>query len=99
MGLPGAWTVLLLRAVVQHPAGCALPSPWHGKIAVAFAASKPLGTRNGHSFRGGTPRPTRSRDYASPDTLPRPSQVSLPAGRARPFAGRVSHPQDNEPNL
>ena len=27
VGLPGAWTVLLLRAVVVHPAGCGSPSP------------------------------------------------------------------------
>ncbi len=26
--LPGAWIVLLLRAVVVHPAGYVLPWPW-----------------------------------------------------------------------
>lgn len=41
----------------------------------------------------------RSRDYASPDPLPGPAQASLPAGRARPFAGRVSHPLDGLPNF
>ena len=45
------------------------------------------------------PRPTRARDYASPEASPPPSQVSLPAGRARPFAGRGSHPLDDIPNF
>ena len=32
-------------------------------------------------------RPTRSRTYASPSTLPSPAQDSLPAGRAHPWPG------------
>src|SRR5271170_7202169 len=68
VGLPGAWTVLLLRAVVVHPAGCGLPSPCCGETAVAFRASKPLGTRNELVFVAAFPRPTRSRDYVSPAT-------------------------------
>ena len=55
MGLPGAWTVLLLRAVVIHPAGCCLPSPEHGETAIAFAKPKSLGTQNEYSFRGYLP--------------------------------------------
>jgi len=43
--LPGAWTVLLLRAVVAHSAGCSLPSPCCGKTAIAFEEANPLGTR------------------------------------------------------
>jgi hypothetical protein len=35
-GLPGYWTVLLLRAVVVRPAGCVLPSPDIGQDAVVF---------------------------------------------------------------
>ena len=45
-GLPVAWTVLLLRAVVVHPVGCGLPSPCCGEIAVAFGQSNALGTRD-----------------------------------------------------
>ena len=50
MGLPGAWTVLLLRAVVVHPAGCGLPSPCCGETAIAFGKSDALGTRNQINF-------------------------------------------------
>ena len=99
VGLPGAWTVLLLRAVVVHPAGCCLPSPDTGKPPSPSRNPNRSAPRMNIVFVAAYPRPTRSRDYASPDTLPRPSQVSLPAGRARPFAGRVSHPQDDKPNF
>ena len=34
-----------------------------------------------------SPRPTRSRAYASPSPLPSPAQGSLPAGRAHPWPG------------
>ena len=36
-GLPGAWSVLLWRAVVVHPAGCGYCSPCCATAAVAFA--------------------------------------------------------------
>ncbi len=42
------------------------------------------------------PRPTRSRAYASPTSLPRPSQGSLPARAGSPLVGRISHPLDYE---
>ena len=87
MGLPGAWTVLLLRAVVVHPAGCGLPLPCCRRTAVAFEKIDPLGTRDEIVFVAAFLRPTRSRAYASPDALPRPAQGSLPAGRAHPSPG------------
>ena len=87
MGLPGAWTVLLLRAVVVHPAGCDLPSPCCGQTAVAFKKSNSLGTRDDEVFVAAFPRPTRSRTYASPTASPPPAQGSLPAGRAHPSPG------------
>jgi hypothetical protein len=34
--------------------------------------------------------------YASPVSLPKPSQGSLPARAGSPLAGRVSHPLDDE---
>ena len=46
MGLPGAWTVLLLRAVVVHPAGCEFSSPCRGETAVAFEGHDPLDIRD-----------------------------------------------------
>jgi hypothetical protein len=42
------------------------------------------------------PRPTRSRAYASPIPLPRPSQGSLPARAGSPLAGQDSHLQDDK---
>jgi len=50
-------------------------------------------------FEATYPRPTRSRTYASPISLPRPSQGSLPARAGSPLAGRVSHPLDSKRNF
>ena len=43
-----------------------------------------------------SPWPTRSYASASPTPLPRPSQGLLPARAGSPFAGRASHPLDDE---
>jgi hypothetical protein len=100
--LPGYWAVLFVRAVVQHPAGYDPSSPLllfektHGKAVVAFREDRTLGIRNDKAFEAATPRLTRSRAYASPASLPRPSQGSLPARAGSPLAGRVSHPLDSE---
>jgi hypothetical protein len=45
------------------------------------------------------PRLARSRTYASPVSLPRPSPGSLPARAGSPLAGRVSHPLDRKRNF
>jgi hypothetical protein len=58
-----------------------------------------LGSRHAQFSGPHSPRPTRSRAYASPAASPRPSQGSLPAGAAYPFAGRASHPLDDNPNF
>ena len=99
MGLPGVWTVLLLRAVVVHPAGCSLPSPWCGETAVAFGRSNTLGTRNDIVFVAAFP---------TAHTLARlriagrvaASVARLATGWAGlPFAGRGLHPLDSKPNF
>jgi hypothetical protein len=54
-GLPGYWTVLLLRAVVVHRAGCVLPSPISGQVAVVFEARNALDTRDEYKFPGCIP--------------------------------------------
>ena len=86
---------------MQHPAG---PDPSlplllfeeiHGEIVIAFAQNRTLGLRNDIAFEATTPRPTRSRAYASPTPLPGPSQGSLPARAGSPLAGRDSHPLDD----
>jgi hypothetical protein len=91
-----------VRAVVQHPAGLDLSSPLllfekiHGEDVIAFTPNRTLGIRNGIAFEAKYPRPTRSRAYASPIPLPRPSQGSLPARAGSPLAGRDLHPLDSE---
>jgi hypothetical protein len=60
-GLPGYWTVLFLRAVVQHPAGYGISSPLllfekiYGEAAIAFRKFRSLGIRNEYSFRDHLP--------------------------------------------
>jgi hypothetical protein len=99
VGLPGVWTVLLLRAVVVHPAGCALPSPWCGETAVAFRENNPLGTRDDVIFVAAFP---------TAHTLARlriAGRVTATVARlatgwaGSPLAGRGSHPLDDEPNF
>ena len=50
-------------------------------------------------FEAKYPRPIRSRAYASPVPLPRPSQGSLPARAGLPLAGQVSHLRDDKRNF
>ena len=68
----------------------------HGEDVIAFTQNRTLGIRNGIAFEAKYPRPTRSRAYASPIPLPRPSQGSLPARAGSTLAGRDSHPLDGE---
>jgi hypothetical protein len=109
--LPDYWAILFMRAAVQHPAGRDPSSPLllfekiHGENAIAFRKNRTLGIRKVIVQEGSSrrlrvdPRPTRSRAYASPASLPRPSQGSLPARTGSPLTGRVSHPLDNERNF
>ena len=88
--------------MVEHPAGYDPSSPLplferiHGEAVVAFRENRTLGIRNVIAFEAATPRLTRSRAYASPISLPRPSQGSLPARAGSPLAGRDSHPLDDD---
>jgi hypothetical protein len=49
-GLPGAWAVLFLRAVVEDPAGCNALLPFDDGVTVAFRCSNALGIRNDKVF-------------------------------------------------
>ena len=80
----------------KTPPGACRPSPSRGEAAVAFRKHNALGTRKEIVFEATPPRPTRSRAYASPAALPRPSQGSLPARAGSPLAGRASHPLDDK---
>ncbi len=79
---------------MKHPAGRdpALPLLLFEKIyavvAIAFTEYRTLGIRNELVFEAAYPRPTRSRTYASPISLPGPSPGSLPA-RAGSTPGRA----------
>ena len=91
--------------MVQHPAGLDLSSPLllfekiHGEAVIAFTQHRTLGIRNGIAFEAKNPRPTHSRAYASPISLPRPSPGSLPTRAGSPLAGRDSHPLDDKRNF
>ena len=91
--------------MVEHPAGYDFSSPLPlfegicGETAVAFRENRTLGIRNEIVFETAVPRPTRSRAYASPISLPRPSPGSLPARAGSPLAGRDLHPLDDIRNF
>ena len=99
MGLPGAWTVLLLRAVVVHPAGCGPSSPCCGENAVAFGESDTLGTRVEIVFVAAFPTAHMLARLRIADRVAA-SVARLATGWAgSPFAGRGLHPLDDEPNF
>jgi hypothetical protein len=96
-GRPGAWAVLCVRAIVAHPAGDASLLA-HLTQRALWPSSHPALSAAGKARGGGAayPWPTRSRTYAAPVPCLRPSPGALPARAGSPFAGRVSHPRDDE---
>jgi hypothetical protein len=103
--LPGYWAILFVRAVVQHFAGTRLLL---ARFVIRSSTEKPTSssrkTERSTSgmiivFEATYPRPTRSRAYASPIALPRPSPGSLPARAGSPLAGRDLHPLDDKRNF
>ena len=95
-GLPGAWAVLFVRAMVEHPAGY-VPLLAHLTERPLWPSgnSAPWASGKVRGFGAACPWPTRSRTYASPGPFLRPSQGSLPAWAGSPLAGRVLHPLDD----
>jgi len=96
-GLPGYWTVLFVRAMVEHPAGYdpLLAHSRRGRCGLrcnsALSASgKTIG------FGAAVPRPARSHAYASQAPLLGSAPGLLPARAGSPLAGRDSHPLDDE---
>ena len=95
-GRPGFWTVLFVRAVVEHPAGY-VPLLAHSRrdhcclrsISALSASGKTRG------FGAAVPRPARSHAYASHIPSLGSAQGLLPARAGSPFAGRVSHSLDD----
>ena len=87
-GIPGAWAILFVRAVLNDPAGC-VPPLAHLAVRSLLPSGDLIPWAPGNIFLSWLhgPRPTRSRAYASPSPLPSPAQGSLPAGRAHPSPG------------
>jgi len=78
------------------PPGAYLPLPMAVRSLLPSGDLRPWAPGNIFLSWLHGPRPTRSRTYASPGALPRPSQGSLPTRAGSPLAGRVSHPLDDE---
>ena len=100
-GLPGSWTVLFVRAMVEHPAGYkAPPHPekkhLHAGVVVAFDAIQRSRHPGSLGFGAAVPRPARSPAYASLIPFLASAQGLLPARAGSPLAGRISHPLDDE---
>ena len=76
-GLPGYWVVLWLRAVLPNPAGYVRHSPVSTRRTLLPSASMdPWAPGTFVVFEANFARPTRSPAYASPVSLPSPSQGS-----------------------
>src|SRR5262245_31371059 len=97
--LPGSWTILFVRAMVEHPAGYKAP-PRPRKLAagvvVAFDEIQLSRHPGSIGFGAAVPRPARLHAYASPIPFLESAQGLLPAWAGSPLAGRVSHPLDGK---
>jgi hypothetical protein len=96
VGLPGFWTVLLLRAVVVHPAGCDPPSPWCGEIAIAFGTSNTLGTRDDLVFVAAFPTAHMLARLRIAGRVTADGARLATGWAGSPLAGRDSHPLDDK---
>src|SRR6266581_2530580 len=95
-GLPGAWAVLFVRAMVEHPAGdVPLLAQFSQGSLLPSGHSAPSASRKSRGFGAAFPWPTRSRAYASPALFRRLSQGSLPTWAGSPLVGRDLHPLDD----
>ena len=95
-GIPGAWAILFVRAVVYDPAGCDHPSPISRCGRCCLQARQYLGHPETCFFRGYLPtaHSLACLRFAESVTV---SGARLATGRAgSPFAGRVSHPLDDK---
>jgi hypothetical protein len=70
--------------------------PPDGDADVAFGLGDTLGARNDSSFVAAWPTAHTLACLRIAGFVTDPSQGSLPAGRAQPLAGRVSHPLDDK---
>jgi len=99
VGLPGAWTVLLLRAVVVHPAGRDSPSPSFARAAVVFGPFNTLDTRDDLSFVAAFPTAHALARLRIAGRVTATVARLATGWAGSPFAGRASHPLDDVPNF
>jgi len=99
VGLPGAWTVLLLRAVVVHPAGHDSPSPNLARAAVVFGPFNTLDTRDEITFVAAFPTAHALAHLRIAGRVTATVARLATGWAGSPFAGRVSHPLDDVPNF
>jgi len=98
VGLPGAWVVLLLRAVIEHSAGCGLPAQTSEAPLSPSSQPKPSAPRM-MIFRSCFPT---AYTFACLRIAGRvtASVARLTTGWAgSPLAGRGLHPLDDKPNF
>ena len=100
-GLPGYWTVLFVRAMVEHPAGYKSPprpgkkKHLHAGVVVAFDEIQLSRHPGSIGFGAAVPRPARSHAYASLIPFLASAQGLLPARAGSPLAGQGSHLLDD----
>jgi hypothetical protein len=97
--LPVYRTVPSVRATVNHPARCTLPSPTIGKITAAFRNPNTLGTWKIRSFVAVSLRLARPKTYASLFRLPATAQGLSSDLPGSALVGWGSHPLDSAPNF
>jgi hypothetical protein len=99
VGLPGAWTVLFLRAVVSRPAGCNPPALLLRRAAMAFEQRNALSTQNGIVFVAAFPTArTLARLRIAGRVTATVARLATGLG-GPPLTGRGSHPLDDKPNF
>jgi len=95
-GLPGYGAVLVVRAMVEHPAGYVpLLALFTSRSWWPSGNTGPSASGKARGFGAAFPWPTCSHAYASPAVFPRPAHGLLPARAGSPLAGQDSHLLDD----
>ena len=95
-GLPGAWAVLVQRAVGSDPAGCASRRAHRVETAIAFRLHNALGTQNERYCVAVHPTAHSLACLRIDDPVIADAARLAPGVGGSPFTGRVSHPLDGE---
>ena len=95
-GLPGAWAVLVQRAVGSDPAGCASRRAHRVETAIAFRLHNALGTQNERYFVAVNPTAHSLACLRIGVFVAADAARLAPGVGGSPFTGRVSHPLDGK---